>query len=213
MNTLPMNETLKAAKVIAILRGDFKASIRQIADALLDGGVTAVEVTMNSPHALEMIEILAHEYRAKMLVGAGTVTEVEHVRQVHAAGARFIVSPDTFPDVIHAALDLDIEPLPGAFTPTEIRTAQRAGARLIKLFPASLGGPDYLRQITAPLNDVELVPTGGITLENAADYLRAGGVALGVGSVLLPSSFDGSAQAVSSLTERARRLMAVVRGV
>ncbi len=208
-----MKEALKAARVIAIVRGDYVETIHQIAGALLEGGVTAVEVTMNSRGALGLIETLAKEYGETMLVGAGTVVEVEHVRQAHEAGARFIVSPDTFPEVIRAALDCGMEPIPGAFTPTEIRTAQRAGARLVKLFPASLGGPNYMRQIRAPLSDVDLIPTGGVSLENAADFLRAGGVALGLGSVLLPSSFDGSAQAVASLTERARRLMEIVRAV
>jgi 2-dehydro-3-deoxyphosphogluconate aldolase / (4S)-4-hydroxy-2-oxoglutarate aldolase len=201
-----------AARVIAIIRGDYASVMTSIAEALAEGGVCAMEVTMNSPGALGSIEELARRYGESMLIGAGTVMETRQVAQVAQAGARFIVSPDTFPDVIHAALQRDLEPLPGAITPTEARLAVRAGARLIKLFPATLGGPAYLRQIRAPLNDAHFVPTGGITIENAGEYMKAGAVALGVGSTLVSGDFDGSPDAVKKLTERAKRFMEVVNG-
>lgn len=206
-------EQLKQRKVIAIIRGDVGQTIDTIAHALLEGGVTTVEVTLNSPGALTMIQHLSSHYGDRMLVGAGTVLETAGVKESAAHGARFIVSPDTFDEVIRAALDIGIEPIPGVLTPTEARTAIRAGARLLKLFPATLGGVDYLRQIRAPLDTAYFIPTGGITADNVADYLRAGAAAVGVGSWLVPSKFTGSEADVAGLTRRAYQLMEAVRQV
>lgn len=208
-----ITESLIAARAIAIIRGDHTPRIREIAAALLDGGVLAIEVTMNSPGAVDAIRILAEEYGDRLLVGAGTVIEVEQVEVVADVGARFIVSPDTYAPVIAAARERGLATAPGALTPTEIRTAVRAGADLVKLFPATLGGPDYLRQIRAPLNHVKFVPTGGINAGNVAEYLKAGAVAVGFGSALVKDDFDGSPEAMDVLTARAREIMSAIQAV
>lgn len=205
-----MIDRLIEARAIAIIRGDYHQHIDAVARALSDNGVTAIEVTLNSPGALDMIAHLAAQYGDRMLVGAGTVLDADSVKRAAAAGAQFIVAPDTYEAVIASALAHGLEPLPGVLTPTEARTAIRAGARLLKLFPATLGGSDYLKQIRAPLHDAQFIPTGGITAENAATYLQAGAVALGIGSWLVPSQFDGSAGAVAALGQRAAALMQAI---
>jgi 2-dehydro-3-deoxyphosphogluconate aldolase/(4S)-4-hydroxy-2-oxoglutarate aldolase len=201
------------AKAITIIRGDYHQHLDTIARALLAHGVKAMEVTLNSPGALEMIAYLATNYGDRMLIGAGTVLDATGVAAAASAGARFIVSPDTFPETIQSALTHGIEPIPGVLTPTEARTAMRAGAVLLKLFPATLGGTDYLKQLCAPLNEACFIPTGGISAENAADYLHAGAVALGVGSWLVPPKFDGSVQAIATIEQRAAALMQAIRTV
>lgn len=206
-----ISDLLIAARVIAIVRGDHQQQIDEIARTLSENGVRAIEITLNSPGALEMIAHLSQHYGNRLLVGAGTVLDVEGVTQAAAVGARFIVSPDTYEPVIEAALNAGLEPLPGVQTATEARTAIRAGAKLLKLFPATMGGPDYLKQLRAPLHTAQFVPTGGISAANAGEYLRAGAVALGLGSWLVPSKFDGSSESVKQLAERAQALMGAVR--
>ena len=195
------------ARVIAIIRGDFTGSYHAIAEALLAEGVRAIEITMNSTGVVDAIQSLSEAFREDAIIGAGTVIDVEQVRQVADAGGQFIVSPDTNPEVIRATLDAGLESIPGAITPTEVLQAHRAGARLVKLFPATIGGAEYLRQIRAPLNMIDFIPTGGIDEYNVGEYFAAGAVAVGVGSALVKSNFDGSAQAVHELTSRARRIM------
>ena len=195
------------ARVIAIIRGDFTGSYNAIAEALLAEGVRAIEITMNSTGVVDAIQSLSEAFREDAIIGAGTVIDVEQVRQVADAGGQFIVSPDTNPEVIRATLDAGLESIPGAITPTEVLQAHRAGARLVKLFPATIGGAEYLRQIRAPLNMIDFIPTGGIDEYNVGEYFAAGAVAVGVGSALVKSNFDGSAQAVHELTSRARRIM------
>jgi Entner-Doudoroff aldolase len=165
---------------------------------------------MNTPNAVGMIAQLRAQFGAGLLVGAGTVLTPEQVAQVADAGGQFVIAPDTFAPVIGAALERGLEPIPGALTATEIRTAVRAGARLVKLFPAVIGGPEYLRQVRAPLDDVLFVPTGGVDHTNALDFIRAGASALGIGSALVPKQFAGSPDEVASVTAYARRLVALV---
>lgn len=190
--------------IIAIVRGDHATHIAELADALYSGGVRVMEVTLNSPGALAMIALLSRQWSGKMLIGAGTVLTAEQVEAAADAGATFCVSPDTFAPVIERTLSLGLEPVPGAYTPTEIRTAIRAGAKFIKLFPAMPAGPTYLNQIRAPLNDVQFVPTGGVDESNIAAFVRAGAVAFGIGSSLVPKTLNDAA--LAGVEESARRL-------
>jgi 2-dehydro-3-deoxyphosphogluconate aldolase/(4S)-4-hydroxy-2-oxoglutarate aldolase len=200
---------LRAYRVIAILRGQYSPeSVRRIAECLIAGGVRLVEVTLNSANALDLIQVLATEYAGRVQVGAGTVLDPDAARAAVSAGAGYLIAPDTHPAVIRTALDLGALPIPGAFTPTEVMTAYRAGATFVKLFPASAGGPDYLRAICAPLDMVEFVATGGIDAGNASAYLKAGAVAVALGSWLVPSTFDGKAASSERLVERARQVVA-----
>jgi 2-dehydro-3-deoxyphosphogluconate aldolase/(4S)-4-hydroxy-2-oxoglutarate aldolase len=153
-----------------------------VATALSSGGIEALEVTLDSPDALGSIAALAEA--GDVHVGAGTVLGVGDAERAVSAGARFLVAPDSNPELIAWAADRDIAVFPGAMTPTEIRTAWRAGASAVKLFPATALRPDYLEAVTAPLLGVPLIPTGGITADNARDWRASGAVAVGVGGWL-----------------------------
>lgn len=199
------------AGIIAIMRGNHKDSILDIARALHAGGIRILEVTMNSPHVLDMIELLSKSYGPDLLLGAGTVLDTNQVEEAASAGASFIVSPDVFVPVIEAAMSQQIEPLPGAFTATEVRHARRAGARLIKLFPAEPAGPGYVRQLRAPRDDVLFIPTGGVRANDAPAYFGAGAAALGIGGELVGRTFSCSEASLWELQERARRFCDTAR--
>jgi 2-dehydro-3-deoxyphosphogluconate aldolase/(4S)-4-hydroxy-2-oxoglutarate aldolase len=171
--------------VIAIGRRLAPESIMPAAEALVAGGVVAFEITLDSPDAIHAIRELSERYNdGPLLVGAGTVLDLVSASAAVRHGARFLVSPHTDVELVHWAADQGIPVFPGAFTPSEILTAWRAGATAVKLFPASAAGPTYLREVRGPLAGVPLIPTGGITAENAAGFIAAGAVALGVGSWL-----------------------------
>ncbi len=195
--------------VIGIIRGCPTSSIVAVAGAAVSAGLEAVEVTLDSPSAATSIRALRNAFDG-VAVGAGTVRTVAGVNAAADAGAVFIVSPFVDRDVITAALERGLAVLPGAATPTEVWGAAAAGATAVKVFPAaSLGGPDYIAALRAPLGDIALVPTGGVGVDDAADYLAAGAAAVGVGSALFPaSSFDGSAP---SITTGARALVESTR--
>jgi len=200
---VPTYQWLTKYGIVAILRGDYAPHIFSLADALFAGGIRVLEVTLNSPGALALIAQLRKAYAEKMWIGAGTVVEPDQVDAVADAGGEFIVSPDTCISVIERALALGLEPIPGAFTPTEIRTALRAGARFIKLFPAMPAGPTYLSHLRGPLPDVHFLPTGGVGLEEIAPFVQAGAVGFGLGSSLVPKVFEGTPAQIKQVTSRA----------
>lgn len=181
--------TIEEGRIIAILRGDFEGREEEIVSALVDGGITAVEVTLNSPDALKSIDRLARSFGSRIAVGAGTVLTVGEVVRAAGAGARFIVSPNRDTRVIAETRRLNLVSLPGCFTPSEIVEALDAGADAVKIFPADTLGPAYIRAVRAPLGAVRLVPTGGVTPEKAREYFAAGAWAVGVGSELLRREF------------------------
>jgi 2-dehydro-3-deoxyphosphogluconate aldolase/(4S)-4-hydroxy-2-oxoglutarate aldolase len=194
---------LGRARVIAILRGDFRDSGEAVADALVEGGLRAIEVSLTSPDAVSVIRRLARHLDGQALIGAGTVRKPEDCRRVADAGARFAISPHTSPTLIAEAHAADLFSIPGALTPTEIVAALDGGADAVKLFPADWVGPAGLAALRAPLPGVRFVPTGGVTLDRAREYLARGAWAVGVGSPLMGS--EGSAAGGSrALTERAR---------
>jgi 2-dehydro-3-deoxyphosphogluconate aldolase/(4S)-4-hydroxy-2-oxoglutarate aldolase len=176
---------LEEAGVIAVIRLADGAALRAVADALAAGGVRALEVTMTVPRAAELIEELASSLPSEFLVGAGTVLDEETARRVLDAGARFVVSPVFRPAVLDAIHQRDAAALPGCFTPTEILEAWDAGADIVKVFPATVLGPGFFNDLRGPLPHVRLMPTGGVTRDNAGDWIRAGAVALGVGTALV----------------------------
>lgn len=196
--------------VVAIIRRVPEDRIEALARALHAGGVRAIEVTLNTEGALAAITRLAGAFPADVAVGAGTVMTPDEVTAALRAGAAFIVSPHTDEAVIAAARDAGAPVLPGAYTPSEIVRAWRAGAAMVKLFPASHGGPRYLREVRAPLSDIPIVPTGGVSLENAADFVRAGAEAIGVGSSLTPADRIAAGD-WAGLTDLAARFVAAVR--
>lgn len=201
-----MAVAIKRAGVIAILRGDYPLpTVLAFANALLAGGVTALEVTLNSTAALTAVHTLSHSVGRRMLIGAGTARTADQARAAVAAGAQFVVSPNFDPAIATLADIGDWLYLPGVFTATEAQNAVNAGCRLLKLFPADAAGPRYLRALRAPLDDVDFVPTGGVNAANAADYARAGAAAVGVGSALL----EGPDQPLAEVQARAAELKSV----
>ena len=176
---------IEGTGVVAVIRLDDPAAVRDTCDALAAGGVRALEVTMTVPGAVALIAELAPSMPAGFALGAGTVVDADTARQVIDAGARFIVSPVFRPAVIEIARLHDVAVMPGCFTPTEILDAWDAGADMIKVFPATVLGPGYLKDLHAPLPQVKLMPTGGVTRENAGDWIEAGAAAIGVGSALV----------------------------
>jgi 2-dehydro-3-deoxyphosphogluconate aldolase / (4S)-4-hydroxy-2-oxoglutarate aldolase len=182
MNTFAQIET---GRIVAIMRGDFGGREAEIAAVLHETGITALEVTLNSPNALAIIAQLAKQFGAQLAIGAGTVLRLTEVEQAAAAGAQFIVSPNRNIEVIAATKRLGLVSLPGCFTPSEIVEALEAGADAIKIFPAKVLGPEYVKAVRAPLNEVRLIPTGGVTPEKAREYFSMGAWAVGVGSELV----------------------------
>ncbi|MDQ6713927.1 MAG: bifunctional 4-hydroxy-2-oxoglutarate aldolase/2-dehydro-3-deoxy-phosphogluconate aldolase [Candidatus Dormibacteraeota bacterium] len=181
----PIPEEIRAGRVIAIGRRLERRAIVPIAEALVAGGVRAFEVTLDSPDAIATIRELAHRYSGgALLVGAGTVLDVAGATTAVQAGARFLVSPHIDVELVRWAVAQNIPVFSGAFTPSEILAAWRAGASAVKVFPASAMGPSYIRELQGPLAAVPLIPTGGVTLENAAAFIAAGAVGVGVGTWL-----------------------------
>ncbi len=172
-------------RVIAIARRLAPATVPAIAEALAANGIRAFEVTLNSPGAVESIRLLAAgPLGERLLIGAGTVLSIPEAEAALDAGARFLVTPHLDVALVRWAADRGVPILPGAFTPTEILTAWRAGAAAVKLFPASAVGPAFIRDFRGPFPEIPIVPTGGVTVENAAEFLRAGALAVGLGSWL-----------------------------
>ncbi|HEU0008438.1 MAG TPA: bifunctional 4-hydroxy-2-oxoglutarate aldolase/2-dehydro-3-deoxy-phosphogluconate aldolase [Verrucomicrobiae bacterium] len=171
--------------IIAVVRTPQAAQVLPIAEALLAGGVVAVEVTLTVPGALDAIRQVSGTLGSRALVGAGTVLDAKSCRAAIEAGAEFIVSPITRIEIVAAAHAADRPVMLGAYTPTEAQAAHEAGADFIKLFPADKLGPAYVRALRAPLPHLKIVPTGGVDLNSAAEFLRAGCVALGLGGSLL----------------------------
>jgi len=177
--------------------------------ALYDGGVRLLEITMNSPGALEAIAAVSRRFGDKMVIGAGTVLTEDEVRAAVGAGARFVLSPSLDPGVIRVTKALGAVSVPGAFTATEILAAWRDGADIVKVFPASVG-PAWFRDIRGPLPQIPLMPTGGVNLENIKEFRRVGAVAFGVGSALVSSVQGVSAMELEVLKEKARAFVEAV---
>ncbi|MBL9123410.1 MAG: bifunctional 4-hydroxy-2-oxoglutarate aldolase/2-dehydro-3-deoxy-phosphogluconate aldolase [Planctomycetaceae bacterium] len=171
--------------VVAVVRAPAGDRLIDLAEALLAGGVTAIEITFTVPGALRVLEQVADRLGDRILLGAGTVLDAETARAAILAGARFVVSPTVSKRVIRTCRRYGTLCLPGALTPTEVLAAWEAGADIVKVFPSELTGPGYLKALQGPLPQVRLMPTGGVTLANAAEFIRAGACAIGVGGSLV----------------------------
>ena len=179
-------QIIERAGLIPVLRARNAAQAQAVVKALLAGGITVIEVTMTVPGALEVLKELKKEYGDKLLLGSGTVTTAEEAEATIDAGAEFVVSPSLHPEVIAVTKARKKLSIPGALTPTEVITAWKAGADYVKIFPCSaMGGASYLKSLLAPFPQLKLIPTGGVTLQTAESFLRAGARALGVGSDLV----------------------------
>ncbi len=192
-------------QIIAIIRGAKPADVVKIAEALYDGGIRIVEITMNSEDPLIAIRKAVDKLGHKMVIGAGTVLDVESANKAVTAGAAFILSPIADSSIIKAAKNLGVVSIPGAFSATEIYNAYKNGADLVKVFPAT--SPSYIKDIAGPLPQIPLLPTGGISLENIIAYKKAGAAGFGVGSSLVDTRQEITAQYLFQLTDKARKFV------
>ncbi|MGN6339623.1 MAG: bifunctional 4-hydroxy-2-oxoglutarate aldolase/2-dehydro-3-deoxy-phosphogluconate aldolase [Ginsengibacter sp.] len=201
--------TILQHKIVAILRGFKKDDVPNIAEALYEGGIRLLEVTLNSADALHLIRTLSVKYEDKMLIGAGTVLTVKDARKAIDTGAKFLISPITDTEVIKTALDSAVVSIPGAFTPSEIYTGYEHGADLIKIFPSP--SPEYIKNLLAPLNNIPVMPTGGIGLENIKAYKNAGASAFGIGSSLVNSREEINDSYLKNLSARAQQFVDIIK--
>ena len=208
-NRAAVTAQIEALGIVAVIRLKDPGKLRAVVDAMAEGGVRALEVTMTVPGAVDLIRALAPSLPAGFLIGAGPVTDVAPARAVIDAGASFVVGPVFRPEVIAACHERDVAAMPGCFSPTEILAAHESGADIVKVFPATMLGPQFLKDVRAPLPQVKLMPTGGVTLENAGEWIRAGAVAVGLGSALLDATAIGSGR-FDVITANARTVVANV---
>jgi 2-dehydro-3-deoxyphosphogluconate aldolase / (4S)-4-hydroxy-2-oxoglutarate aldolase len=196
--------------IVPVVRAATVDEATRAVEAICAGGIPIVEITMTVPDAITVIRQIARQYRSDVLIGAGTVTTAHQAEQCIATGAEFIVSPGLSFPVLSAAQTLGKLAIPGALTPTELMNAQQNGAKLVKIFPCgNVGGPKYLKSLKAPFPDAALIPTGGVNLSNAAEFIAAGAFALGVGAELVDAAAlrEGN---LAKITRSARELVDAV---
>ncbi len=198
--------------VVAILRAPSGEMLADAAEALHRGGVEAIEVTFTVPNAPRILEQVADRLGDRILLGAGTVLDAQTARIAILAGAEFIVGPTVSTPVIETCRRYDKLVCPGAFTPTEVLTAWEAGADVVKIFPSDCVGAGYLKALRGPLPQIRMMPTGGITLDTAADFLRAGACALGIGGALVEAKALASRD-FGRIESLARQFIEIVRSV
>ncbi|MGC1362046.1 MAG: bifunctional 4-hydroxy-2-oxoglutarate aldolase/2-dehydro-3-deoxy-phosphogluconate aldolase [Silvibacterium sp.] len=210
-SSLLTKQTLEQIGLIPVLRARSVEEGHSLVDAMMAGGVTVVEVTMTVPNALRLLRELKQRHGDSLLLGSGTVTDAAQAEATIDAGAEFVVSPSLHPDVIAKTKQLGKVSIPGALTPTEVITAWRAGADYVKVFPCSaMGGASYLKALRAPFPDLKLIPTGGVTLQTAAEFLKAGACALGVGSDLVNTAAIAEGKP-ESITKTARAYLDIIQ--
>jgi len=200
--------------VVAVIRLQDPSKLGAVIDALAAGGVRALEVTMTVPGAIDLIKTVAPSLPREFIIGAGTILDPETARLAILAGARYIVSPVFNPAVVRLCHRYDVAAMPGCFSPTEILAAWEAGADIVKVFPATAVGPGYFKDIHGPLPQVRLMPTGGVTLENTGEWIKAGAVAVGAGTALVERQAieAGDYGAVTAKAARFVEAVAAARG-
>ncbi len=205
MNKTDVIKQIRNIGVIPVVRATTADEAMRTIDAIREGGISVLEITMTVPGAIKVIEEVANRFGNEAVVGAGTVLDPEIAEACISSGAQFVVSPALNLETIACCRRHEITVMPGALTPTEVVQAWNAGADFVKVFPAgAVGGPSYLKSLKAPLPQIELVPTGGVSLKTAADFIKAGAAALGVGADLVAGES-------SAITERAKQFVEIVR--
>jgi 2-dehydro-3-deoxyphosphogluconate aldolase / (4S)-4-hydroxy-2-oxoglutarate aldolase len=203
--------SLRASGVVAVIRTENPTDLAAVAKALGSGGVKFVEITMTVPGTLEIIRDATVQLKGTdVLIGAGTVLDAQTARSAIIAGAQFIVGPGCDPETVKLCNSYGVVVMPGAFTPHEILQAWKCGADVVKVFPADIGGPDYIKTIKEPLPQVELLPTKGIDFETASAYIKAGAIAVGTGSCLVNKALI-AAKNYTQITENAVRFTKIVQ--
>lgn len=202
-------EQIKQAGVVAVVRTKDHAKLRGACAAIAAGGVTGIEITLSVPGAVELIGELSREFGDDWLIGAGSVRDADTAKRAVDAGAKYVVSPVFVPEVIESAHAAGAAACCGAFTPTEVHNATQAGSDIVKVFPADQLGMGYFKALLAPMPELKLMPTGGVTLDNGGDWINAGAVAVGVGSALMNGALI-DAEDWAALEANARKLKAHV---
>ncbi|WP_332691662.1 bifunctional 4-hydroxy-2-oxoglutarate aldolase/2-dehydro-3-deoxy-phosphogluconate aldolase [Halalkalibacter lacteus] len=198
--------------VVAIIRGAKPETILSIAKALRDGGVKTLEITVETPNVLTLIKQVSEELD-DVIVGAGTVLDPETARAAIMAGAKFIFSPTVNVETIRLTKRYGVISIAGALTPTEILTAYENGSDVIKVFPANVFGPKYLKDVHGPLPHIPLMPTGGVDLSNVSEYIKAGGVAVGLGSSLVDTKREINDEYLVELTAKSKEFVTAIKNV
>lgn len=206
MNRTQIVKKIITDKIVAVVRLSEDKDVMQIIDAIYKGGITSMEITMTTPNAIKIIEMLNNEYENKLLVGVGSVINVKMAEEAISAGAKYVVSPVYNSSIIEISHKKDIPAMPGCFTPTEIYQAYETGADIIKVFPANITGMKFFKAVKAPLPFLKLMPTGGVSLTNANEWIKAGACAVGVGSALLEKEVLADKR-YDKLTDNAKTLI------
>lgn len=206
MSRQEITKSLIESGAIAVIRLADSSKLIKVAEAINDGGISAIEITMTVPGALKIIEAVSKNLGDKINIGVGSVLNAETAQKAIDAGAKYVVSPIFKKEVVDTAHKNNVPAMPGAFTPTEIQTAWEAGADVVKVFPADVVGMAFFKGVLAPMPHLKLMPTGGVSLTNAGDWLKAGACAVGVGSALLDKIAIAN-EDYKVLTENAKTLM------
>lgn len=200
---------IKELGLIAVVRGTTRAAALGVSNALIEGGVEAIEITYTTPEADKVMEELNSEHGDNILLGAGTVTTPDQVEKSVTAGATFLVSPGLDPELVMLMKETGLAVMPGVLTPSEIMTALHLEIETLKLFPGSFGGPSYVKSLRGPFPELSCVPTGGVTLENIKEWFAAGALAVGVGGALAPADLERKDW--SDVVTQARRFVRATR--
>jgi 2-dehydro-3-deoxyphosphogluconate aldolase/(4S)-4-hydroxy-2-oxoglutarate aldolase len=206
-----LDEILKR-KVVAVLRIKEADKLKKIIEAIAEGGLTVAEVTMTIPNAIQLIEKMSQELDKNIIFGVGSVLSAEVAEQAIKAGAKYVVSPIFKKEIVEMSHKYDVPAMPGCFTPTEIQTAYEAGADIIKVFPADVLGMPFFKGVLAPMPHLKMMPTGGVSLTNAGEWIKAGACAVGIGSALLDKDAIKN-ENYSKLTDNAKMIMKSVAEV
>jgi 2-dehydro-3-deoxyphosphogluconate aldolase / (4S)-4-hydroxy-2-oxoglutarate aldolase len=211
MNKQTTLKRVEELGLLAVLRGPSPELTVAMVDALVANGVLGIEITYSTPNAPKVVAALNDKYGERILLGMGTLTEAEHVVQAQQAGARFIVSPHCDPTLARLMVASGLLTMIGALTPSEVMQAHRLGADVVKIFPGSLGGPGYLKGLRGPFPHIPMMPTGGVSAANVAEWFAAGAVAVGAGSDLCPPAW-AKAGRFEDIGVRAREFVDAVAG-
>ena len=203
---------LKDSGVVAVIRADNIEKAEQIVKAIVKGGITAIEVTMTVPNAFDLIKKLSKKYQGSdVLVGAGSVTDAVSAKNSIDAGAKYIVGPTFDQDVVNICNEFQVPVIPGAMSPTEVVNAMKAGADIVKIFPATLFGPKIIKAIKGPIPHAPLLPTGGVNLDNVQDWFEAGACAVGVGSALSKGWKEGKFKQITEQAKQFKEKVALIK--
>jgi 2-dehydro-3-deoxyphosphogluconate aldolase/(4S)-4-hydroxy-2-oxoglutarate aldolase len=203
-------DRIRQTGLLAVIRGPSADLTVKMVAALIAGGVSGIEITYSTPNAAEVVAALDREYGDSILLGMGTLLEPRQAAEAQAAGARFLVSPHCDAELAHAMGATGLPYMLGGLTPTEVMRAHRLGSSIVKLFPGALGGPAYLKALRGPFPHIPIMPTGGVSADNVAEWLAAGAFAVGAGSELCPPAWAKEGR-FDAITERARAFVDAVR--